>query len=165
MPLRPGLSWTYTVRTGYVTYVEPVRVERPISVAGAAGYALSGPLGESRLAWKQGTLYAERFVNVRFEPAMPILVAGEGSANRKWRGRLIGLGPGKEAEAALAQAPDRVRVGTQSFPAAKASLTVLDGSRRIEAISWYVDGIGLVRTEHRTDGKLDVQMDLLAGPK
>lgn len=164
-PLREGQEWTYTVRTGYVTYVEPVKVARELSVAGTRGFELSGPMGTSRLAWKGGVLLADRYVNVRLEPPMPVLAGGRDEATMRWTGRLMGLGPGKPAEASLSQRPEALRVGTRQVQAIRTDLTLQDGTRRIEVVSWYEDGVGLVRQEHRTDGRLDVQLELLAGPK
>jgi hypothetical protein len=160
-PLEVGRSWTFSVRTGYVTYVEPVAVEREIAVAGARGYELVGPLGTMRLAWRGRVLLGERFANLIAAPPLPLLVDSVGAETRSWRGSLHTLDGTKRAEATLRQEPQKVRVANRDFDGVMASLSIRMEGRAIELMTWYAPGVGPVRQEQRTDGRLDVAMELL----
>jgi len=162
-PLEVGRSWTYTVRTGYVTYVESVRVERSLSVAGKKGYELAGPMGRSRVAWSSGVLRAESLPNARFDPPLPILIADGLAGKRTWSGSLESPEGRFEAKATLEQSPESIRVGVKRFDAVKTRVLLRYGGRRIEALTWYARDAGPVRQEQRTDGDLDVAMELLGG--
>lgn len=163
-PMALGDAWTYSVRTGLgITSVEQVKVTRSLSVAGTGGWELSGPLGTSRLAWKDGVLVGETFSNLRFEPAIPLLVGGEKKAERTWRGKVRHLGTDLDAVATLSQSPGKDRLGTRDVEVLRTVLTLdLPGSKVIVE-SAYTERLGLVRQRQETSGRFDVALEYLGG--
>jgi hypothetical protein len=158
-PLAVGKTWTYSVRTGLVTHVEPVKVTRSLSVAGVSGYELSGPMGVSRVGWKDQELVADALANASFNPALPLLISGEERARRSWSGTMTVAGSGAASSAILVQEPETRQVGGKSVRAIKAVLTLKARGRTVEVITWYVAGTGPVMQEQRTDGRLDISLE------
>ena len=163
-PLRIGESWTYTVNNSFTTRVQQVKVMRHVPVDQTEGYELSGPMGIARLAWKGGVLYASALPNVRLIKPMPILAARDQALTLNWSGQVQNLGRTLPAQAILSQSLDSVDVGAQKMDAVKATLDIKFDARSVELTTWYAKGVGPVRQDQRTNGKLDYHVDLLGGP-
>ena len=163
-PLALGDTWTYSVRTGLgITSVEQVKVARRLSVAGTDGWELTGPLGTSRLAWKDGVLLAEGLTNLRFEPAIPILVAGEKTAERAWSGTVRHLGDELEAVGTLKQTTGTDTLGGKEIDVLRTELEIQLPDRKLRVESAYSERMGLVRQRQETDGRFDVALEYLGG--
>lgn len=169
-PLEVGRSTTYVVRTGMVEFVAPLKVKGTLSVAGVEGYELEGPLGTYRVAWKNKTLLAERLGGTRFNPPLPMLVAGAETAKRPWAGRIGFAGNVAQAMAELEQKPATLTLGTKRYDCTEVRIVARMPGREIELITHYGEGIGILRQEQRvSDGSdpgnktLFVGMDYLAG--
>lgn len=163
MPSKVGTQWTYTVRAGFQSYVEPVSVERHVSVAGVQGFELGGPLGQSRMAWREGRLVASRLGSARFDPPVPLLVPG-GKGPYEWKGTFGSLAGSGQATAILEQRTETVNLGARSLPCTRATLRVERGDETIELITWFSDGTGIVKQEQRTNGRQNLALELLSGP-
>ena len=163
-PLRVGQKWTYSVLTGLYTRVEDVSVAREVSVAGVEGYELAGPLGISRIAWKDGVLVADALANSQFEPELPLLVAGEESARRSWTGTLSAMGSKVAAKAEMVQSTENRQIGGKSVRARKVVITLRGEKNTVELITWYVADVGPLMQEQRTNGRLDVSLEALSAP-
>lgn len=167
--MKVGKHWTYQVRAGFDRRVAEVRVLRPLTVASVDGFELVGPLGVSRVAWKQGTLVADSTVNAQFSPPIPLLVPSSDLAKdvakqvATWHGRVVVLGKVRPASAILTERTDKVEQGSQKVSAILATLTVTlqNPGSKIELLSWYREGTGLVQQEQRTRGNRIVQLQLL----
>ncbi len=165
--MRVGKHWTYQVRAGFDRRVEPVRVIRSLPVDSVNGFELGGPLGQSRLAWKHGTLYADSAVNARFSPPIPLLIPGVEITKdvprrvATWHGRVISLGKERPGSAVLTERTEKILVGTQKVQTILATVTLQIPGGKIELESWYQDGVGLVQQEQRTNGVRIVQLQLL----
>lgn len=164
MPLGNGHEVTYLVKTGLAARVEPVRVVRNLPVAGVEGAELSGPLGTSRLAWKDGVLVADSLVNGRFSPPLPLLATDRKA--RTWHGRVETLGREQPGSAKLVHDQETLSLGARKVFTTKATLTLdlPQAGGKIEVISWYQSAVGLVQQEQRTNGQLVLQLQLLSGP-
>ena len=164
MPLKPGHEITYLVRTGLAARVEPVRVVRSLPVAGVNGAELSGPLGTSRLAWKDGVLVADSTTHGRFSPPLP-LMSNDGK-DRVWDGHVETLGRVQPGHAKLTQTKETLSLGSRRIFTTKATLTLElpESNGRIELVSWFQPTVGLVQQEQRTNGQLVLQLQLLSGP-
>lgn len=163
-PMEQGEAWTYSVRTGLgITSVEQVKVARAMSVAGTDGWELTGPLGTSRLAWKDGVLVGETFSNLRFDPAVPLLVSGGKPAERAWRGTISHLGQEWEAVGTLSQTKGKDTIGTKEVAVVRTELTLQLPDRKILVESTYTERLGLVRQRQETDGRFDVALEYLGG--
>jgi len=162
MPMEAGRTLKYVVRSGFDTRVEAVTVARRLTVAGTDGYEMKGPLGVSRVAWKDGVLLAEATSNAWFRPAIP-LVAEDGK-DRTYHGRIEVLGKESPANATLTHKTEKIEVRNRRVSTTLATLTVKVPKGTIELTTWYQPGIGVVRQEQRTNGQRVVQMQLLSGP-
>jgi hypothetical protein len=163
-PLKVGSEWTFTVIDQFAQRVQKVKVTRRVPVALTNGYELDGPMGISRLAWKGSTLYAEEFPNTRVYKPMPILVAGDPKANLSWSGTVQFMGQTVPAQATLHQEPESIDIGTKKFDTVHATLIVKIPGKSIEVQTWYAMGIGPIRQDQRTNGKLDAHLELLGAP-
>ena len=121
-------------------------------------------MGISRLAWRTNTLYAEAFPNTRVNKALPILIANDPKASVNWNGTVETANFSRPATASLNQQTDNIQVGTRRYDAIKATVALSTGSDSYELITWYAKGLGPIRQEQRTDGKLDYKVELLSGP-
>ncbi|HRJ97339.1 MAG TPA: hypothetical protein PLL78_11705 [Fimbriimonadaceae bacterium] len=163
-PLEVGNRWTYSVRAGFLSRVEDVRVERALSVADARGFELTGPMGVSRFVWKEGTLLAEDLPGTRFSPAVPLLVGGSVKASRNWRGIVRTMAGEREARGTLVQASDSLTIAGRGYDTRRTTLTVEGLGPRLELQSWFAEGIGLLRQEQRIGDQLVRSVEYLAGP-
>jgi len=173
--MKVGKHWTYQVRSNFETRVEPIKVLRPMAVASASGYELVGPLGVSRLAWKNGTLYADSTVDVQFLPPIPLLVPGADLARDKerdsdkvkdkvvatWVGTLVVKDKKRSGNAELAERTETIDLGTRKVPTIRTTLTIHLRGGTIALQSWYQQGTGLVRQEQRTNGTRIVHLEML----
>ena len=190
-PMKKGKHWKYQVRSGFETRVEPVSVLRPLAVASAEGFELTGPLGTSRLGWRNGTLYADLSSNAQFIPAVPLLVPGVQHSKEEqrhideqkkklkagirikkddliddkpaatWHGRVVVLGKERAASAVLREVAETIPLGVRNVATIHATLTVKLPNGNIVLESWYQQGVGLVQQEQRTNGTRIVQLQLL----
>lgn len=162
-PLRKGTEWTYRVRSGFDTRIEPMRVVAPIAVSGGEGWKLVGPMGESRLAWREGVLLAEQLPGTRFAPALPLLRVGT-QPGTAWQGFISTDGQTRSASADLVVGQDSVELAGRSRKALRSTVTVQSGPQTLVLDSWFVNGTGLVRQEFRRGGRLVRALDWVAGP-
>jgi hypothetical protein len=162
-PDEPGMVWTYSVRTGHgAQHVEQVRVARRTTVAGTEGFALAGPLGTSRLAWKRGALWAEELPGARLLPPLPLFRNDLEPAS--WEGMIESpMGKGK-ARATLIHAEEKLKIGGRTFAAVRAELKIERRAATTVLTSWLAPGVGILRQEQRTDGALELRMEWVAGP-
>ncbi|MBI1756894.1 MAG: hypothetical protein HY248_03090 [Fimbriimonas ginsengisoli] len=163
MPLELGHTATYQVRTGFVSYVEPIRVAHVLSVAGVRGAELNGPMGPTRLAWKGGELVAASMANAHVDPPIPLLTPDDLALTRQWKGTLTFAGVRENATAVLAQRRAGLVLGGRNYRTVRATLTLDTPARQVQLVSDYAQGIGLVRQEQRTNGRFDLALELLAG--
>ncbi len=163
-PLKVGNAWNYTIRGGFVTRVDSIKVDNEISVAGTKGWRLVGQMGMSRVAWKNGVLYAEEVPGCRFYPAAPILNAAPDAAPMVWKGRLWVMGRAFDANATVGSSKDKFEIAGRKYDAVVSTVSLSTGQSQIELKTWYVDGIGPVRQEQRIDGTLFPAATYLSGP-
>ena len=162
-PLRVGQQWTYMVSNGFSSRVQQVTVARRVPVALTQGYELQGPMGISRLAWNGGTLYATVLPNTRVYKPIPMLVSGRDKATLKWSGTVEILGKTQNASAEMNQQPETIDFRSSKLETEKSTVTVHLPQETIDLETWYARGVGPVRQEQRTNGKLDVRVELLGG--
>jgi hypothetical protein len=159
MPLETGKSWTYITKAGFNTFVEPVKVVRRMPVAGTEGYELVGPLGSSRLAWKDGVLFASTTANARFMPALPLVYPGK--EERKWQGRMESNGKTYDATARISLKQERLKVGGGEVGTTLSTILLQIPDTGIELKTWFQPGVGIVQQEQRINRVLKVHMQLL----
>lgn len=160
MPLDEGRSWTYSVRTGFDAAVESLKTVRPVAVAGASGMELIGPLGVSRLAWKNDVLYASETVGARFVPALPLCVPVGKQVD--YHGRME-TSSGQTPASATINSIDGavVKLGAREFRTVRTTVLLKAGTDAVELITWFAPDVGIVQQEQRTNTVLDAQLQLL----
>lgn len=162
MPLTPGMTWTYSVRTPYYTYVEPLTVKAESPVGKTKGAELQGPMGRSRLGWEGSRLVAATLGHTQFEPPLPLLDVAKPEGT--WSGLMIVSGKSAKATATLKMDREQLRTAARTFSTIRSTLTVKSGERSMELISWFSPGVGLVRQEQRNEGSLALHMEWIRGP-
>jgi hypothetical protein len=156
-----GREWTYSVRSGYSSRVETLRVHERLSVAGVSGWELAGPLGVIRVARKGSQIVAQRLAGADFDPPLPLLIDSAEAANLKWSGKLSHIDGVSKARAEISQTLSKAQFKGESVQALRTVLNLQTPKHRIEILTWYVAGLGPIRQEQRTDGRLDVALQLL----
>lgn len=162
-PMETGKKWTYAVSAGFLNTTAEVRVTRQTGVAGVEGYVLSGPMGESRVAWKNDVLVAERLINARFEPALPMLVDSDQKVRRTWRGKVMGLWGLADATAVLEQGPGEEQIGGRTIKVTKSFLTLTMPKSTIRLQTMFQPGAGIATQRQWTDGNSVLQLERLSG--
>ncbi|MBX3118148.1 MAG: hypothetical protein KF784_03720 [Fimbriimonadaceae bacterium] len=164
MPLEVGSEWKYNVSGKFAKYVEPLRINKEVGVAGTQGVELTGPLGSSSMAWKNGVLYADRLAGTSYSPPLPLLAAD--SRTIDWKGTASWPMSGSvKVEARLTHEAQKLKLDAREYETTRSRLQlVLDGKRSMEVTTWFAPGTGIVRQEQRTGGELDIRIDYLSGP-
>jgi hypothetical protein len=163
-PLRKGAQWTFSVRSGLDRRVEVARVTEPTSVGEDPGWVLASDSGESRLAWRKGTLVAELLSGTRFSPPIPLLAPRSVSEERSWAGIATTMGKAYEASALLRQSSGTRELGPSKVQAIHATLLVQLPGKKVELDAWYGRGVGPMWQEQRSNGYLDRGIQYLGGP-
>lgn len=133
-------------------------------MAEAPGWELTGPMGPSRLAWKNGKLWAEELAGTRYDPAVVLLDARSGEATATWSG-LVSVGAkALPATARLEQVREEQTLAGRTYKTLRATLTLEFDEGRTELITWYSQGIGPLRQEQRDDGVLTHAIEYQSGP-
>lgn len=166
MPLSINRKAVYRVHYGLISFDEPLVVSKEVAVAGQSGFELSGPMGVSRVAWRNQVLYADQAVNAWFQPSLPILT--EGPTAKPWHGRIVSMGITHPASATLEMAEEKIKFGDKEHTTKRATLKVKMDTARIELVTWYEAGVGMVRQdqttkEHGVDHEV-VRIELLTPP-
>ncbi len=164
MPLEKGATWNYSVRAGFVAAVHPVKAARRIAVGEAPGWELQSPMGNSRLAWSGRRLIADQLAGVRYSPPLPLFDPSSRKKDTKWGGFVFVGGKPVEATATISLRQDRFRVGGRDYNTELSEIKLKVGTRSIENLTWFVEGIGIVKQEQRTGPILDRALDYLSGP-
>ncbi len=176
-PMKVGQHWTYEVRSGFDIRVESIKVLRPLTVAGADGFELSGPLGVSRLAWRGDELWADRSANVQFVPSLLLfrpsvdlsvdkskkddpIYQRYGAEVGQWEGKVIVMGHERTASAKLYERQESVEIKARKVSAILATLKLTIDRHDVELKSWYQQGVGLVQQEQRTGVTRVVRLEL-----
>ncbi len=163
-PLKKGNVWNYTVRTGLQTKVQTLTVEKPIAICSARGWHLTGPMGESRVVWKNGVLFVEQLPDTLFSPPLPLLSAIQIQSKRVWKGQVYYMGKNLDALAEIEQGPDQYIIGGQSFSVVKVLMNLQLPQKKIELTTWFSEGIGILSQQQRSQGYLDCSLEYLSGP-
>lgn len=161
MPLEEGRTWTYRVRGQHYQFVESVTVGESTAVGSALGRTLEGALGHCRLGWIDGELRASLIGTSHFLPELPLFRPDR--SDRAWQGQLFAAGKAHKATAKLTHKPEKITVAGARYDAIRADLELRYDGHVVEWTSWFSQGVGIVRQEQRTDGSLDVSLELIRG--
>ncbi len=162
MPLDEKSQWAYQVRSPLHEAVWEVAVEGRAPVGSFSGWRLSGPAGESTLAWQNGVLYAGKLSGTTYVPPIPLLATDQ--KPRAWKGQIIVAGAASTARANLEFKEEETQVGTKSVTATLSILTLTLEEGQIEIMTWFSSGLGIIRQEQRESGSLSRKLTYLSGP-
>ena len=164
MPSDVGTTWTYKVRTGFgAQHVADATISKRLSVTGTEGFEIAGPLGATRMAWKDGTLWAQNFGNAQALPALPLLRVDHQPVG--WKGTLETTAGQEKASAQLTHETENRENAGRTTRTLGAQLVVKRPRSTTTLITWFAEGIGIVKQEQRTDGELDLSLDWVSGPR
>lgn len=164
MPLKVGDSWRYSVSTGFSEYVAEVKVVREAAVGGLDGFVLSGPMGESSLAWQEDVLIGERFANTRFAPAIPLLIDSRVRLRKTWKGTVQGAWGKFEGTATLNQAPSEEQIAGRRVKVTKVELVVINPKgKSLRLTTLFQAGVGIASQYQWVGGDLIVRIERLSG--
>lgn len=169
MPLSEGAEWTYIVRSDFQSSVITQRVDEPRPVGSRSGWLLTGDMGSSHLAWHGSSLLAERLGDTSFKPPIVILARPDQDEPTTWEGEIVTLAIG---DTDPVRATAKLEVATvndfelegRKIEAVKAQLKISSNGVEIEILTWYGQGIGILRQEQRRDGRLQLSLEYLSGP-
>jgi hypothetical protein len=165
MPLQIGHKWSYMIRSGMRSRVETLEVTLSIAVAGVKGWQLEGPMGISRLAWKNKTLYVDQVPGTCFSPPIPLLDMQHPKGTWHWKGFLTQGHKTIECTAEIEQIPEKYTLGMRQYPTLKTTLTMKMPQKNTELITWFVDNIGILCQKQYTNHRLDCSMEYMSGPR
>lgn len=164
MPLKVGKTWKYSVVAGFRESIAEVKVVRSTSVAGHPGFAVSGPTGESFLAWKGSTLISDRLGNARFAPAVPLLVDTSDRVRRKWAGTVSGIFGKLQGEGAMNQAAFSESFSGRKIKGLKSDLVVtLSNGASLRLVTYFEPGHGIVKQRYFYGGNNLVTLEKIGG--
>lgn len=164
MPSEVGTAWTYKVRTGFgAQHVVDATISRKLSVTGTEGFELVSALGPTRMAWKNGALWAQNFGNVHVQPAISIFRIDREPAD--WKGTLQTVQGKEAATGKLTHENKKLEIGSRSLQTVQSQLTIKRPNATTILTTWLSEGIGIVRQEQRTNGALDLRIEWVSGPR
>jgi hypothetical protein len=164
MPLAVGHAWTYEVYGRRLGQVVQMKVSRQLAVDGVSGYELTGPLGTARLAWHGPRLVAETLGGTHYDPPIPLLDARQPKSPIEWTGTVVAPATTCGATALLTHKSAEIQFASRTTPAVETVLELHAGKHRIELDSWFVDGVGLVKQQERTDEVETARLSMTGGP-
>ena len=162
MPMKVGETLSYDVHSRVQQQISKVTISRESGVAGARGYVLSGPMGESRLAWKGDLLLLERTGNCRFEPPLPMLVSTAQDVRKVWSGTMGGMWGTESATAQLDQAMVEEQIGGRKIRVAKSFLEVAGERHKVRLQTLFQPGVGIASQKEWVDGELVANLERLS---
>ena len=164
MPLKVGQSWIYESITPIGKNVRTVTVQKRVSVNRDEGYELHSESGITNVVWSHGTLYAGKLAGTLYTPPLPMVRSGVDKAEWNWEGQIRsplrsvdGMAQGKQ------EVVDRT-VGGHKTKATQVTLTISVGKKKLEVVTWYGAGTGVVGQEERVDGVLVNKLSYVSGP-
>ncbi|HKU51261.1 MAG TPA: hypothetical protein VJQ25_02245 [Nitrospira sp.] len=160
MPLELGRTSHYSVSTEFGKYITEVKVSRQVSIGSETGVALTGPMGESHIGWKDGVLLVERFPGARFSPPIPMLVDSRDRLRRNWKGTVQGIWGSFQGTATMDQGMVEEEIGGIKASALKSDLTIQNPSgKSIRVQTLFQPGIGIAAQKHWLGGDLMVWIE------
>jgi hypothetical protein len=163
-PLKVGNTWTYEAATPIGKNVRTLKIDGPAPVGPHRGVAVTSEAGETDLAWAGGTLVASKLSGVGFNPPLPLLKESGGKGDWSWQGKVrtpTGLFDARATASSTAE--DRLVVGRKA-KTTRVEMHIDFPGQKMEVVSWYERGVGLVGQEQRNGGALVTKLVYVSGP-
>jgi hypothetical protein len=159
-PITASSHWNYLVRTLNKTTDAVVYADR-VAVGSTQGYELHGDLGCFHLAWIGGNLVTDQMAGARMLPPLPILTPAS-KRYLEWKGWIETGDKREPAKAKIFTDLARLPLNGNVVDTHRTLIAITLPDREINLTNWYQSGVGLVRQEQRTNGRLDLILDYLA---
>ncbi len=159
MPLKVGEKRYYMARSGLKNLPDNVEVTRQVAIGDIEGYELSGNLGAAHLGWSHGRLISDQMSEVRFVPPLPILAPGDKLL--EWRGWVLSGDVREPAKASVTHAAARLEKGGRPVETVVSQVDLKISNRSVQLLTWFQAGVGIVRQEQRTNGRMDLMLEFL----
>lgn len=163
-PLKAGNTWVYEASTPIGKNVRTLRVDGPTSVGPYHGMALTSEAGETDLAWNNGTLMASKLSGVTFVPPLPLVKESGGKSEWSWQGKMRTPTGFFDARATMTSSPEERLVVGRKAKTTQVGMNIDAPGIKMEILSWYERGVGLVGQEQRNAGSLVTKLVYVSGP-
>ena len=179
-PLKVGNTWVYEAVSPIGKNVRTVKVTGTIPVGSVEGFELDTESGLTDLAWSNGELLAGKLSGTSFTP--PLKMLKESAKEWSWKGKMTTPDGIFDAQASATSSLEDRTVSDRKVKTVQVTLTIIaqpttrpstapssnspavTSGKKIETISWYQRGIGLVGQEQRNDGVLMTKLQYVSGP-
>jgi hypothetical protein len=155
-----GQVWVYRVVAPPMRYVEEVKAVQAVAVLDTPGVEFRSGLGNSRVAWKEGELYASQLNQTRFVPA----IAVSATSAKRHHGRIEAYGKVTPFSARILpeQDPVDIQVDQTTLRARKTVIQGRMGTRNLEIHTYVHASKGIVRQEEWVNDRLTLRLELVA---
>ncbi len=147
--MREGRTWRYLMQQA--AEVVEVKCAERRQVGDAEGWLLSGLGGETILAWDGCILRASRLGAMTFDPPIAVLQADREEATWDYQGKATARSIPGLVKVAVTQEP--VELDSQrGGKGLKVTMAISLDGRKIDLVTTFARGIGIVSQEQRNDG-------------
>jgi hypothetical protein len=137
-----------------------VYYSRKIAVGNVEGFELASDMGSSHFAWIGRNLVTDEMAGSRMSNPLPILTPISNNF-LAWNG-LINTGEKWEpASAKIQTVKAKLDLHGASTDTVRSTVVITLPGREIDLKSWFKAGVGLVRQEQTTNGRLDLMLEFL----
>jgi hypothetical protein len=159
-PITEHSRWNYTVRA-VKQYQDHVSYSGRVAVGLTNGYELKSDMGVLHLAWSGGSLITDQMAGSHMRPGLPLLTSSSGPTS--WAGWIDSddRSEPEPAKATISCVHVKLDLHGTTVDTVRSNILIILPGKKIDLVSWFQPGLGLVRQEQQTNGKLDVMMEYL----
>ena len=162
LELHKGAKWTYVVSMDGDEVIQEITVRGRAPVGEYSGWLVDSAMGQSRLAWDGGTLYAAELAGTTYSPPIPLF------ANKPttWSGVVSTSKSSTKGSADLSRKNENLVQGGKTYATAKTTLTLKTGKDTVELTTWFYQDLGILRQEQRSGAGMlrNRRIDFISGP-
>lgn len=147
--MREGRTWRYLMQQA--AEVVEVKCAERRQVGDAEGWLLTGLGGETILAWDGCILRASRLGAMTFDPPIAVLQADKEKAAWNYQGKVTATSVPGRVSVAITQEPVELE-SQQGGKGLKVTFAISIDGRKIDLVTTFAEGIGIVTQEQRNDG-------------
>ncbi len=161
LDMHKGAKWTYVVSMDGDEAIEEVTVKERAPVGPYSGWLLDSAMGQSRLAWDSGTLYAAELAGSTYSPPIPLFAKRE----TKWQGVVATATKSVASTAVLTKVNENFVQGGKTYATTKTTLVLTCGKDKVELTTWFYPDLGILRQEQRSGPNMlrDRRIDFISG--
>lgn len=150
MELRSGAKWTYVVSMDGDEVIQEITVKGSAPVGKYSGWLLDSAMGQSRLAWNGGVLYAAELAGTTYSPPIPLFA----KKDTNWTGVVVTPKSSTAGSAILQSKEENLVIGGKTYKTIKTTLKLKSGKDEVELTTWFYPDLGILRQEQRTGANM-----------